>query len=429
MLFQIACRRPAEDKSELYTYDNESNEIRDTNGGLIDFQSMEMFQSVPRPKRIHIAPVMSRDNPLIGKKKALSVLKIQLGLQCNYHCRYCLQAKWRSLGRTPKEQDVYDFMARLEKAGIEISPEGHIELWGGEPLVYVKVLKVLIPLLHKRFGVPMSMITNGVLLTRELVDFFFSYGVRISVSHDGPGFELRDRKNPLFDPKIRDVWLYAHERSKALNVPFLFHVVISPKNCNLFEVRDYFRKNFAPDADFNFEGVVSNVGVDDSTAFSQDQVGELNTSLFRALLEEPSKWPMLENFAFRLLRRMVYRVPSNTFACRCNQVDEGVVTTDLFGKLIACQNRPVSFYGIGDLKDLANAKNEYMTHWSLRKHCRDCLVLNSCKGQCPLLTDSQSRTACRNEFVYHMAFFAIVWFRLTGTWLESATPINTNEKP
>lgn len=422
MRFEIVARRSGVEKSESYTYDNEDNAVFDASGELLDFGAIEKFRAVPKPKRIDIVPVMSHDKPLVGKDSLLSVLKIQLGLQCNYHCTYCLQAEWRNLVKTPKQQDIVDFMATLEKAGIEIAPKGHIELWGGEPLVYVKALKVLIPLLHKRFKVPISMITNGALLTRDLVDFFFSYGVRLSISHDGPGFELRDGKNPLFDSKIRDVWLYAHSQSKALNVPFRFHVVISPKNSNLFEIRDYFRKNFARDVDLSFEGIVSNTGVGDSTAFSQEDACQLNQSLFNALLEEPEKWPMLEVFAQGLTRKLVYRVPVHTFAGRCNQVEKNVLATDLFGHVVACQNRPAMFFGIGELTNLPAVTNNVMTHWSNREHCRKCLVLNSCKGHCPLLTDAQSRTACHNEFIFHMAVFAVVWFRLTGTLIESATP-------
>ena len=424
MKYKIYCKRPKEDWAippEVYGFDNQTNEIWGPDGQLMDFAADERFSGIPAPKRTTIAPVMSPEQPVIGKRRVLRSLKIQLGMKCNYHCSYCLQASFRDLGQSAKPEDAERFIERLTAAGIEVKPKGRIELWGGEPLVYVKVLRRLIPLLREKFepGVTISMVTNGSLLTRELVDFFFEHRVQIIISHDGTGFSLRNDRDPLMNPDIKAVWLYAYEKYRETEWPVMFNIVLSNKNCDLFALRDFFRKNFVSEAILNFEGVLGNLGVNDDNTFTDDATRQLDASVWKALIQEPGEWGSLEGAAFELMRMLVHRIPAGTAPCRCNMANEDSLVTDLKGTIGACQNRPVDLFSIGRLESLETVKNDLMTHWQFRP-CRDCLVLSVCKAGCPLLTDGELHASCRNEFALHSAVFGAVWFRLTGRILLRA---------
>ncbi len=421
MKYKLICGIAGHIEPETYVFDNQTNEIWGPDGRLIDFSTDARFSGIPAPKRISIAPVMSEDNPIIGKNRQLQTLKIQLGMKCNYHCSYCLQAAFRDQGQQARPEDAEAFIERLSVAGIEMKPGGRIELWGGEPLVYIKVLRRLVPLLREKFGAApeISMVTNGSLLTRELVDFFFEHQVQIIISHDGPGFVLRNDLDPLMDAEKKVVWLYAYEKYRNTDLPLMFNIVLTEKNCDLFALRDFFRENFAQDVLINFEGVVGNLGVNDQNIFSEEARRTLGASVWKALVQEPGEWNTLEGSASDLMRRLVYRIPAGSMACRCNMVHKDSIVTDLTGTIGGCQNRPVDVFNIGRLESLDAVKNDLMTHWQHRP-CRDCLVLSACKAGCPMLTDAELHASCRNEFILHSAVFEAVWFRMTGRILLRA---------
>ncbi len=426
MRFRISCKSPTDNSTAAYLYDNLTNEIWDSSGNLMDFRSDEHFVEIPPFIKTSPAFPMSESNPLIGKYRKVNVLKIQLGLRCNYHCSYCLQSTWRDKGRTPKESDADAFMEKLDKAGIEIKQGGHIELWGGEPLVYIKVLRRLIPLLHRRFNVIISMVTNGSLLTKELVDFFYENNVKIAISHDGPGFSLRHDKDPLSIPSIRDVWLYAHNKSKGTNLALSFNVVITPKNCNLKEVRDFFKTNFSPDVRVGFESIVTNIGVGEGTFFDKEKACQLEQSIFELMMQGEDTLNLMD-FAGSLLRKLVHRFPSSSLTGRCNQIRKETLVTDLFGTIGVCQNRSPETHRIGKIENLEKVKNGYMTHWSLRSNCRNCPMLPSCKGGCPVLSTQEYQSACHNEYIFHFAIFKVVWAWLTGKIIVDVTDENGRE--
>ena len=140
---------------------------------------------------------VAKDKPL-GKSRAPRVLKIQLGLSCNYACSYCSQAFQIADATVSKLADVEHFLTQLD-GWITDAPE-KIELWGGEPFLYWAKIKWLIPALAERFpAARFSIITNGSLLDREKLDFIAQYDIAIGISHDGPGQHLRG-PDPFDDP-------------------------------------------------------------------------------------------------------------------------------------------------------------------------------------------------------------------------------------
>ena len=245
MKYRIACAKPGRpEETASYLYDNQTNEIFDSEGCLVDFKKDERFADfLTKKSSDRVVKDFSPDEPIIGKSRRLTTLKIQLGMACNYHCQYCLQNAYRDGGaRVANEQTVDAFFKILDEQGIKLAVDGQVELWGGEPLVYWKTLKVLLPKIRSRWGdeVLVKMVTNGSLLTKEKVDFLMAHRVTVIVSHDGPGFDLRDDVDPLTVPEIKEAWLYLLEQSQATGVPMGFCVVISPPECGSVRLKTFF---------------------------------------------------------------------------------------------------------------------------------------------------------------------------------------------
>ena len=94
-----------------------------------------------------------------SKSNDLSVVKIQLGLNCNYSCDYCNQ-RFVPHAEQTNSDDVQPFLDKLPD-WLKPSSQVRFEFWGGEPFVYWKTLKPLAEALRKLYPYcRMSLITK-----------------------------------------------------------------------------------------------------------------------------------------------------------------------------------------------------------------------------------------------------------------------------
>jgi len=186
MKFQIHALRQDGQKVLLH-YDNQLSTLTWQDGTPV----------VPvQPGSFRDATVVSVNQP--GRKGQVRILKISLGLSCNYECSYCNQ-RFVPHADASNPDDIEPFIAQLTDALIE--PPERIEFWGGEPLVYWKTLKPLAERLRDLYpDAQFSVITNGSLLDADKNEWFDRMGFSVGLSHDGPGQSTRG-PDPLVDPE------------------------------------------------------------------------------------------------------------------------------------------------------------------------------------------------------------------------------------
>lgn len=449
MIYVLSCRDEKTGECRQFSFDSQNNRIFQEDGREIDFSRDSRFVGNPRFARHESALAFSSrdasfkakhsqrfaegtefayspENPLCGKSRRVAKLRIQLGLACNYRCRYCLQSAARSsLEKAPRPEEVETFMAMLDAAGIEIEAGGLIDLWGGEPLLYWSVIERLVPALRARFGygVRLSIFTNGVLLTEARGEFLLRCRVSVVISHDAQGFSLRDHDDPLKDPVIKSRWLDFWQKSLLTGVPLTFFSVIQPCNCDLFAIRRFFDENFAPGVHFEVGGTPSETeALPADCLLSRENVVELCNSSIRVMQTPENEWQGLRRRVCNLMGRLIHRVPVSGIRYHCNCVDEQVLCVTLKGDVISCQNRLAKNCAIGRLESLEQVRNPFFRHWSQRRHCPDCLVLSSCKGGCPDLSEAGFERCCTNEGAFHYAVFCAAWHEITGTVIEAVSP-------
>lgn len=115
-------------------------------------------------------------------------LILKLGTQCNLGCAHCHQHQ-----KTFKESPNLLDWIHSEKFG-------RITFSGGEPLLYFPIIRHYMEALGA--GTTYRIVTNGTLLTDEMVEFFNRYPTKIGISYDGEATG-RDTSLPVAWEKVK----------------------------------------------------------------------------------------------------------------------------------------------------------------------------------------------------------------------------------
>jgi uncharacterized protein len=114
--------------------------------------------------------------------------------------------------------------------------------------------------------------------------------------------------------------------------------------------------------------------------------------------------------------------------------DEEVISFDLRGNVITCQNVSAletskngeSHLG-GNLADFDNIQIKSATHWMNRKECSGCPVLHICQGACMFLDGKFWEASCNNAYSDAIPLFVAAFEKITNGYVP--TLINNKELP
>ena len=153
--------------------------------------------------------------------KIPTIMYLNVSTFCNLACKYCFiesnpisNQKYNKMSFDTAKIAVDKFLAELEKNKIV---ESQIILYGGEPLTNWEVVKQIIKYVkeEKQSNITLTIITNGTLLNREIIQFLMDYNIGIGISLDGPKF-IND-KNRIFKSGNESVYEKAMSSIRLLN--------------------------------------------------------------------------------------------------------------------------------------------------------------------------------------------------------------------
>lgn len=400
-----------------FVYDNLSNELVGADG-----EDFSVPQKVKPQGKLYTA--FSKDAPF-KKSRDVRVLKIQMGLSCNYSCDYCSQ---RFVERPPEtsKKHIDDFLLKLD--GLNLSEEAglKIEFWGGEPLVYWKTMKPLAEAIREKYQwetpIQFSTITNGSLLTPDICDWLYDSGFSVGLSHDGPGQDVRG-EDPFDDPIRRETILDFYYRMRGR---MSFNAMLHGKNHSRKDIYDWF---VALTGDVNVplgEGAIVDAydegGVANSLITKQDHF-DFRQTAFNDIYSNDGKIGFnsivgkVDEFTTAILNHS----SSDYLNQKCGMDDERVLAVDLRGNVITCQNvsaAQVAGNGeshlVGSIDNIDAVSIKTATHWSNRPDCGSCPVLHLCKGSCMYLEDNYWDISCKNAYSDNVALFALSFEKITG---------------
>lgn len=420
MLFEIHAERSADDKKVFY-YDNQTNVLKDADGNVFE------YPEINRPDYEPVVP-FDKNHPL-KKSTLITTLKIQLGLSCNYSCDYCSQKFVERAPETSKK-DIDAFLDKLDVLEFDENLGLKIEFWGGEPLVYWKTLKPLAEAIRERFDdwerkPQFSIITNGSILTPEIIDWLMMMDFNVSISHDGPGQHVRG-PDPFADPEQKKLVLGFYRMMTRLKKGFSFNAMLNASNMSRKAIYEWFVE-FTGDPNVQLgEGSIVDAYDEDGLVHSLQSLEEhfeFRRTAFSDIFATGGQIGFFGQLAKidAFTQSVLSHLPADIVGQKCGMDSENTLAIDLRGNVITCQNVSAvetSMNGeshcAGNLDDYSNVELKTSTYWKNRPGCSSCPVLHLCKGACMFLENSFWETSCANAYSDNVALFALSIHAMTG---------------
>ena len=427
MIFEIHAEKSATDKKIFY-YDNMLNMLKDSDGNVLEYPK----NSYKKPDNKEYKS-FDKNNPL-KKSKLITHLKIQMGLSCNYSCDYCSQ-KFVERPKETSKKDIDAFLEKLEVLEFDEKSGLKVEFWGGEPFVYWKTMKPLAEALREKFTTwarkpQFSVITNGSILTDDIIDWLMMMNFSVSISHDGPGQHVRG-PDPFDDPEQKKRLIGFYRMMTRLKKSISFNPMMNSKNKSRKEVRDWF-VNMLGDENVQLgEGGIVDAYDEDGITNSLQTLQEHFEYRRQSFADFYSMGRGL-NFVGQfskiddLTNRILTHEEAKYLNQKCGMDHEHTLAIDLRGNVMTCQNvsaLEVSKNGEshlgGTLDDYDKVELKSSTHWSNRKECSGCPVLHVCKGACMFLDKKFWDISCANAYSDNVPLFALAITNITNGYIPT----------
>jgi len=414
------------DHTKYYYYNPHTSEFLNEDKTPV---SLDRLNSYYEPKKYRDWTPNSPSNPA-KKHDHPSSVKIKMGLKCNYQCSYCNQASFvpNSIQGNPKDAELF-----LEKLDTWYKGDGNKtrwEFWGGEPLVYIKVLKVLVEGLRKRFpDAEFNMISNASMLTKETVDWIDEMGIQLGISHDGAVYTDQRGEDVLCNPKTLEMIKYAYHKLFPKN-RIGFNCVLTVKNYSMSDVRTYIADKLGVkpfDIPLTTEEVMLpyDSGGMMLSPTTEKEYKNLFETIFREvasteLMGVSSVFEKLDDF----FKSIIHKRPYTAFGQKCGMDDPHIISVDLKGNSMTCQNvnSQLENHYTGNLYEEGGTDNLSMKlvhHFRTRPECVRCPVVQMCKGACLFLENHYWKKACDVSYVYNIAMLAVAVNFITGGLLKN----------
>jgi len=228
---------------------------------------------------------------------------IKVASRCNINCSYCYvyhlgDTNWSRIDKLLSHETIKNIVSSL-KCLAENQQQGFSTvLHGGEPLMLgasdlSHLLSSLRTVLPERY--PISIQTNGVLITKEILDFCSEFRASLAVSLDGPAqindLARLDHKNrSTFDRVVSGITqLEAHPDTDFLYAGLL--AVVDPAT-NPTEVYEFFKELNPPSVDFLYKDGNHSCLPPGKATINSTEYGSWMVQLLDLYLNDPTPTPI-----------------------------------------------------------------------------------------------------------------------------------------
>jgi uncharacterized protein len=266
------------------------------------------------------------------------------------------------------------------------------------------------------------MITNGALLNPELNEWLDRLGFGIGISHDAQGQHVRG-PDPFDDPVSRAGILDLYTRLKPQG-RISFNSMMHKGNQSRADVNAWWVERFGSTVNIgegSFIDPYDEGGVDSSLQSEEEQITYRKTAFNDIRSGAVTNFGVVRDKMKDFIDSLRSRRNAFTLGQKCGMDRKDNIAVDLLGNVLTCQNVSSASSSpngqshlIGNVNDFDNIKLDTITHWSQRKDCSSCPVLQLCKGSCMFLHGKLWDVGCANSYSDNVPFFAGAIEFLTG---------------
>lgn len=330
----------------------------------------------------------------------LDTVLIKVASRCNINCSYCYvynmgDTNWSRMEKFISKETVDAIAGSLKLLSETQSTPFSIVLHGGEPLLLgAEKLDYILSTIRKHLSdrYSISIQTNGVLISKLILDICSDYRASVAVSIDGPKhvhdkLRVNHKGEGTFEEVIRGInELKTHPDSSFLNAGLL--AVIDPTS-NPEEIYYFFKELAPPSVDFLYRDGNHTRLPEGKSAINSTEYGEWKSKLLEVYLSDPNPMPIrvLDDMLKVLLGGIVTKEGLGL-------TDFGIVIIDTDGTVMKNDTLKSSFVGADKFSKPINIKNanlreflnstefdEYRKMQRPSNHkCLSCPELNVCGG-------------------------------------------------
>lgn len=325
---------------------------------------------------------------------------LMLGFNCNFNCRYCLQAPNVEKTSLPTQinEDIYEFVKNIAKN--QFPQKLNIQFYGGEPFCYFDKIQEIHNNLKNEKNITFSFISNGSLITEDMVNWLNDNKIFGAISWDGTSTK-QTRRVDVFSSKQKNTLF----KLDHLGISAVLSSYTSPKQLiNDFQAlsNEYYEKH-QYHLNFNIDEIFD-TGLADRTLLDCDYEKIKNES--RELIKEYLKiktnkseiteecYQKTKYALFAYYDRFYWAIkqyldnPDYTIMPWCGNGFE-VLNLDLEGNLYSCHNCTDKLGTI--YSRMSNYVENFIRTSSLESRinnkCKKCSVYPVCRGGCKLVKD------------------------------------------
>lgn len=332
---------------------------------------------------------------------AINVCYMILSEQCNLACKYCFLGNNDSNKRSnfmlenmtieTADKAIECFIRQIKLSDLDYEENKPVIIfYGGEPLVNYKVLEYIAKKINNmRYkekcikNVEMSIVTNGLLLTKERILKLKELGVSIAISVDGFTEKANNMRVDISGKPVFSRILSTLDLCKELEVDVSLSVTLSEETIKdpkeiLKLIDEYGIKSFGFNimmSDENF--VLPQKYNEDAAQFIIDEFIELRK---RGVYED------------RIMRKLKAFSKSQVYFSDCAATAGGQIVIAPNGRIGICHGcLHDKQYFVSDVNDTTfdATKNKEFIEWSKltpinKNECMDCPALGICGGGCPI---------------------------------------------
>lgn len=327
------------------------------------------------------------------KNTKFQIIFIMLGNACNFKCTYCMQGDHRECVKQPILSDrLLSFLDRYE-----LNKETYLCFWGGEPLLYFPAIRFLVERYKDKFRY--ETVSNGSLLTEEIVEFFNENRIRLNLSHDGQVTEMTRGKDVLKDKRIAA--LYQKINNRSVNVTYSS---VSPP------IEDII-KMYQDGQMVTINTMINTTDTEISRAYADFDIAKytrdiryLLSSYEAYLAGDKTKYREFSNVAHMINSLKIYLTEGRSVN-RCYDCGRGLtmLNVDTDGVLYMCHNSRVKIGTVDDTWGTVKENIDAILSKS-RKKCESCSFNKVCGGSCMLLSGVGEAQKCKLSKVFYSIF-------------------------